>query len=140
MGLKRQEFYEGAALHLLVRGGYVRRVRYAPPFFLFNEKVAVLLKYCAKSRSPWNFTFTPNEQEQLEAEATECQTEIGLICGSDGVAVVSYEAFASLIFPTSAAVRIACYRVHGGHYDVSGPAGGLTRKISPSRWQKILDN
>jgi len=34
MAIKKQEFYEGAALHLLVRGGAITSIRYELPFFV----------------------------------------------------------------------------------------------------------
>jgi site-specific DNA-cytosine methylase len=74
MGIRKQEFYEGAALHLLVRGGKVTNIRYRPPLFVINRKYCVLLKYSTKIRSPWGFTFTPAEQKLLRAVAAECRT------------------------------------------------------------------
>jgi len=53
LAIKKQEFYEGAALHLLARSGRLSSVRYAAPFFLLNNELTVLLKYSTKGRSPW---------------------------------------------------------------------------------------
>jgi site-specific DNA-cytosine methylase len=55
--IRKQEFYEGAALHLAARTGRVRSLRYEQPFFRFNETLAVMLKYSTGVRSPWAFTF-----------------------------------------------------------------------------------
>ena len=43
MAIKKQEFYEGAALHLLARTGTVASMRYNAPFFIFNDRVLGLL-------------------------------------------------------------------------------------------------
>jgi hypothetical protein len=139
MALKKQEFYEGAALHLIAKSGNVKSVRYEPPFFVFNEKVSVLLKYSTRGRSPWGFTFTPDEQRGLGARSLGMTTLVGLICGSDGIAAVSYRSFIDVAPITQASVHIACYRAHGEHYEVCGPVGALGRKVAPSSWQKILD-
>jgi hypothetical protein len=56
MGIKKQEFYEGAALHILAQAGTIRSITYAAPFFTLNEELLVLLKYSTKGRSPWAFT------------------------------------------------------------------------------------
>lgn len=72
MAIKKQEFYEGAALHLLVRSGRVTSIRYDSPLFLVNNQVLVLLKYSTKGRSPWGFTFTTDEQALLRKNGT-CQ-------------------------------------------------------------------
>jgi hypothetical protein len=86
MAIKKQEFYEGAALHLLARAGDIASIRYDPPFFLLNEELLVLLKYCTKGRSPWGFTFTSDEQMILQRRASQSRIVIGLVCGADGVA------------------------------------------------------
>ena len=84
MGIKKQEFYEGAALHILARSGRVGGIRYDAPFFIVNDRLLVHLKYSTRSRSPWGFTFDADEQALLETKATEHNIVIGLICGADG--------------------------------------------------------
>jgi hypothetical protein len=138
MAIKKQEFYEGAALHLLVRGGAVTSIRYDPPLFLVNNRLAVLLKYSTRGRSPWGFTFMPDEQFVLQNRASESKIVIGLICGADGVAAFTYDDYRSVAATRESAVHIACYRQHGEHYEVNGPDGTLDRKVAPSNWQRIL--
>jgi hypothetical protein len=152
MAIKKQEFYEGAALHLLARTGRIAGVRFDAPFFLLNNRCLVLLKHSTKGRSPWSFTLTENEQSQLremaaknartqlKKSANRYKTKFGLICGDDGVVALDYEEYLSITAPGTAAVHIACYRKHGEHYEVCGPGGSLPRKIAPSSWQKILDD
>lgn len=137
MAIKKQEFYEGAALHLLVRGGAIRSLTYAPPFFTANSDTLLLLKYSTKNRSPWNFTFTHSEQRLLE-ESRPDHKIIALICASDGVAALRYEDYRRIAPRAAATVHIACTRLYGEHYEVSGPEGSLPRKISPSAWSRIL--
>ena len=139
MAIKKQEFYEGAALHILMRVSGCLNIQYQVPFFVLNNQVAVLLKYSTKNRSPWGFTFSSDERGSLEAKACASDTVIGLVCGSDGVAVVTYEAYKSIIGAKSGAVHVACYRRYGEHYEVRGPACTLKKKISPSSWLRILD-
>jgi hypothetical protein len=139
MAIKKQEFYEGAALHLLARTGGVTSIRYKAPFFLVNERLLVLLKYSTRGRSPWGFTFTPDEQTLLQEQASKLKTVIGLICGSDGVAAFTCEAYLRIAAPRKSAVHIACYRQHGEHYEVNGPDGRLDGKVSPSNWRRILE-
>lgn len=138
MGIKKQEFYEGAALHLLARSGLVTSLRYNPPFFEMNSNTLVLLKYSTKGRSPWGFTFMPEEQVALREKAGVGNTIIGLVCGSDGVACLDYTSYLGIAAIRDTALHISCYRNHGQHYEVSGPDGILGRKIAPSNWQKIL--
>ena len=139
MAIKKQEFYEGAALHLLVRSGLVESISYKAPFFTCNNRVSVLLKYTTKSRTPWGFTFTTDEQAALKLRALESAVIIGLVCGADGVAAFSLESFLAITAASKGAVHIACFRRHGEHYEVSGPDGVFSRKVAPSNWLRILE-
>lgn len=138
MGIKKQEFYEGAALHLLARAGGITSIRYETPFFVINEHLVVHLKYSTKIRSPWGFTFTPDEQGLLQARALTTRAVIALVCGADGIAAFGYEAFLKIAPVRRSAVHIACYRQHGKHYEVNGPNGTLDGKVAPSDWKRIL--
>jgi len=139
MTIKKQEFYEGAALHLLARGGRITSLRYEAPYFLFNGTLRVLFKYSTKNRSPWGFTFAPEECAMLRQGSPKAKTVIGLICGGDGVAAISSNSFLNVTAGKNGAIHIACYRNHGEHYEVSGPSGTIKGKVAPSTWQNILD-
>lgn len=139
MAIKKQEFYEGAALHLAARTGQITGLRYEAPFFFFNDRLAVLLKYSTKNRSPWGFTFTADEQKLLQARAGDTDTAIGLICGADGIAAFGYEAYLHVAAPRPGAIHVSCRRLHGEHYEVAGPDGILKRKVAPSSWQKLFE-
>lgn len=138
MAIKKQEFYEGAALHLLARTGVITSIRYEPPLFIVNDRFIVLLKYSTRGRSPWGFTFRPDEQELLRQKSAQLDTIIGLVCGSDGVAAFTYNEYLTVATPRNAPVHIACYRDHGEHYEVNGPDGRLNGKVAPSNWQRII--
>lgn len=139
MAIKKQEFYEGAALHLLARTGAISSIEYDAPFFILNEQLLALLKYSTKGRSPWGFTFTTDEQSVLQLRATESEIVIGLVCGADGVAAVTYDAYLKIATPRDSAIHIACYRQHGEYYAVKGPEGKLDGKVAPSDWLRILE-
>lgn len=139
MTIRKQEFYEGAALHQLVRGGKITSLKYEPPLFTINNELLVCLKYSTKGRSPWGFTFTIDEQRLLQVRAKAFDLVLGLICGSDGIATISYEDFRAISGPKMSAKHISCYRKHGKHYGVFGPEGELDRKIAPLVWQRILE-
>ncbi len=138
MAIKKQEFYEGAALHILARSGAITGIKYEPPLFLVNNHLLVLLKYSTRGRSPWGFTFMPDEQMLLSKRGAESKIIIGLICGADGVAAFSYDTYLKIATLRDSAIHLACYRKHGEHYEVSGPDGTFERKVSPSNWQRIL--
>jgi hypothetical protein len=139
MAIKKQEFYEGAALHLLARTGGITTVRYEAPFFILNSHLLIYLKYSTRGRSPWGFTFMPDEQVLLQTRASKFEVMIGLICGADGVAALSYQGYNRIATVRRSAVHVACYRKHSEYYDVNGPDGRLDEKIAPSNWRKILE-
>lgn len=138
MAIQKQEFYEGAALHVIARSGKVSSIHYDAPFFLFNDRLLVLLKYSTKARSPWGFTFTTSEQISLEARASKFETAVALVCGADGIAAFSYDLYAGIAPRGPSAIHIACYRQHGEHYEINGPCGALEKKIAPANWQRML--
>lgn len=140
MAIRKQEFYEGAALHLLVRAGGIRDIQYAKPFFVINSGIFVYVKYSTKGRSPWGFTFMPEEQRVLEERANEANVVIGLVCGGDGIAALHYNYYCTIANGTNLPIHVSCSRRHGQQYKVSGPAGELSRKIPPSLWQRIVVN
>jgi hypothetical protein len=138
MSIRKQEFYEGAALHQIACGSTVSSIRYEPPFFRLNEAFLVLLKHCTKNRSPWGFTFSHAEQTLLREKATELRLVVGLICGADGIAALDGDSLFSIAALNNSAVHIACFRRHGQYYEIKGPDGTLEGKVPPSRWQRLL--
>jgi hypothetical protein len=138
MAIQKQEFYEGAALHQLIRGCGRVRIAFVVPFFELNDGIRVYLKYSTGVRSPWGFTFMPEEQRLLASQAEGLPIVIGLVCGSDGVATVPLKLLLSIARPRDVAVRVACARRHREHFEVSGPDGQAPGKIPPSSWQRLL--
>ena len=137
MGIQKQEFYEGAALHQLVRNGSGVSLRYVSPIFVVDDRLQLHLKYSAGKRSPWGFTFTRDEQSMLNKISAQLPVIIGLICGADGVVAVPYSEYQSVALLKETAVRISCYRRHREHFEVIGPDGTVSRKIPSSDWRRI---
>lgn len=140
MTIAKQAFYEGAALHLVARSGEITSIQYDAPFFLLNNRFFALLKYSTKGRSPWGFTFWPEEQTLLRKKSNRNSIVLGLVCGADGVAALTYKSYLTIASPRTSTIRLSCYRQHNEHYEVNGPDGTLPRKISPSTWVRILMN
>jgi hypothetical protein len=138
MAIQKQEFYEGAALHQLIRGSAGATVAHWPPLFVFDDQLQVHLKYSTGKRSPWGFTFMPEEQVLLSERSRVLPLVIGLVCGADGVAALPYEAYANVAPVKAAALHVACYRRHREHFQVRGPDGVLPTKIAPSDWVRLL--
>jgi hypothetical protein len=141
MGIQKQEFYEGAALHQLIRGSSgVTSIVHAPPFFIVDGGLQVHLKYSTGKRSPWAFTFVPDEQLLLHQHAQKMRLVIGLICGADGVAALPYEEYIRIAQIKRMALRVSCRRSHREHFEVGGPDGTLPGKVAPSDWTRLLES
>ena len=140
MAIQKQEFYEGAALHLLVRNAGEVNLRYDHPFFVADERLLIHIKHSTKKRSPWGFTFTPDEQVALEQRSTKLSVWLGLVCGADGVAAVGYDEYRRIAQLRDSSIHVACYRRHRQHYEVSGPDGTIDRKVAPSEWHRLLES
>lgn len=138
MGIQKQEFYEGAALHQLIRGSNGIEIVHVPPFFVVDGSLQVHLKYSTGKRSPWGFTFMPDEQLLLQRRAQQMPLVIGLICGADGVAALPYDAFIKVAQVKSMALRVSCRRNHREHFEVVGPDGTLPGKVAPSEWVRLI--
>lgn len=138
MGIQKQEFYEGAALHLLLRSGTDARISYESPCFVIDDRLIIHLKYSTAKRSPWGFTFTPEEQRLLKERCMHRALSIGLVCGHDGIASLPYSHYIKIAPISELAHRITCARLHRQHFEISGPHGTLSRKVPPSDWANLL--
>lgn len=138
MPIQKQEFYEGAAIHQLIRGSPGVRVSYVPPLFVFDKRLQVHLKYSTAKRSPWSFTFMPDEQALLRKRSEMLPLVIGLICGSDGIAALPYEGYVYIASKQDAALRVSCRRNHREHFEITGPDGTLPSKIAPADWSNLM--
>jgi len=138
MAIQKRDFYEGAALHQIIRGSPQASVCYSPPLFVFNGRIQVHLKYCTAKRSPWNFTFAADEQVLMQQWAQAGPLVMGLICGADGIAALPYHAYDQVAGIRDVALHLACRRRHREHFEVVGPIGTLPQKIAPSDWARLL--
>jgi hypothetical protein len=139
MTIQKQQFYEGAALHILACNGGLNRLRYDRPFFRLNDELMVYFKYSTKNRSPWGFTFASAEQRLLHTKMPRLGIVIALVCGSDGVAALDGDQYQAIATERPTAIHLSCCRLHGEHYDISGPDGTLARKVAPSKWPRLLE-
>ena len=140
MGIQKQEFYEGAALHQLIRASSgTMSIVYAPPLFVIDGGLQVHLKYSTGKRSPWGFTFMPDEQLLLQQHSQKMRLVIGLVCGADGVVALPYEDYVRVAQVKNIALRVSCRRNHREHFEVGGPDGTLPSKVAPSEWIRLLE-
>jgi hypothetical protein len=138
MSISKIEFYEGAAIHRLIRSLGDVRVRIDGDTLVVNEGCRVYTKYCTRTRGPWTFTFAPTERRVLVEHSSTIPLVIGLVCGADGIAALRFEEFALVTGSRDGQVAVACARRYNEHFAVSGPACELGYKIAPSEWSRIF--
>jgi hypothetical protein len=138
VAIQKQEFYEGAALHQLLRRSGRVEVDYSNPFFVVDRKISVYFKYSTSTRTPWGFSFPEGERQATAAQAKKFPLVYGLVCGGDGVVALPHGQFRALSLDFSGAVWLSCSRRHREHFEVSGPYGKLPFKIAPSAWPNLL--
>ena len=138
MPIQKQEFYEGAALHQLIRGSRGTHIVFATPFFVLDSRLQVHLKYSTAKGSPWAFTFTPDEQALMSERAQAMPMVIGLVCGGDGIAALPFEKFVRVAARRDTALHVSCYRKHREHFEINGPDGTVPGKVPPSDWTRLL--
>ncbi len=138
MAIQKQEFYEGAAIYQLLRSAGPQLITFELPFLLVAGGPILYIKHSTQKRSPWGFTLTTEERRSIKARTAGQIAWIGLVCGSDGIAGITYQELVTLLLPGEGVSRIACRRLHREQYQVSGPAGELPHKVPPSRWPYLL--
>lgn len=137
MPIRKQEYYEGAALHRLLRTNRVREIAYVNSTFVVNGYV-LHLKYSTATRSPWGFTFKPAEQQVLAKRRADNPIVLGLVCGADGVCALPYDEYLQIAPIQPTALRVSCARAQREHYVVQGPSGLLNSRVSLAAWQEII--
>lgn len=132
------EFYHGAALVRVMDDRRCKAVsKHGLLGYVVNQEIFVLLKYTAKSRSPWGFTFDLEDILRcVEMKAKYSRLVVGLICAGDGICALEWAEVDKLLNQTPG--RIAAGRKHNESYAVWGTAGEWKRKISLKRWPELL--
>lgn len=137
MAIKKQEYYEGAALFKIINSAKKISISRETPFFLLDDKRRIYLKYSTANQAPWSFTFSLSEQSLIAKNYRE-PVIIGLICGGDGVVALPSSLLMEIANFIGVNFSISCRRSHGSYYEVAGPDGISRKKIAPSDWDRML--
>lgn len=132
------EFYHGAFVRaVVVEFGLPIEIAVADESgrvdsFSFNGQVAVHIKHSEKRMSPWQFTFTrDNIEELIKLDSKFASMFICFVCGTDGFVCISPDEFLNVTGPAKSEtywIRVA--RPRNRMYEVSGNDGTLDFKIS----------
>jgi hypothetical protein len=135
--IDKQEFYHGAALIRLLNDPRCKSLTRHQMGYCVNGAVFVLLKYTTKHRSPWRYTFTDEEINQIHESAGRfVETIIVFINAGDGISALSLEELDTVLGPSIGWISMA--RKFNEQYAVSGSRGSLKHKISLTRWPALV--
>jgi hypothetical protein len=134
--LDEYEFYHGALIRaLVVELGLPLEIKVDDAAgridsFVIDKKVAIHIKHSTKRLSPWQFTFSrANVEELIDLDHRHHQLFICLICGDDGFLCITPEEFLEVSGPAkSETYWIRAERPRNKMYEVSGNAGTLSIK------------
>ncbi|MBU1852335.1 MAG: hypothetical protein KJ995_08035 [Candidatus Omnitrophica bacterium] len=146
MAIREIESVYGAVLYRLINNsGRALSVGYIPNdsrgFFLVNEKVPLCIKYATKKISPWVFTFTKKQQDDLqEVRDIYGSAVIVFVCGHDGVCAVRFDEFKEVLdYYHEEVENVTVRRKRREKYSVSGSDGELKHKVGDNYFPKIID-
>ena len=135
--IDKQEFYWRAAIVRLLEDSRCTNVQKNEYGYVVNSSVFVFLKYSTKARTPWGFTFSNEEIMRLNQISSQYdKIVVGLICGGDGVCAVDWFQLRTLLVDKPG--WISARRNFNERYGVTGPAGGLDRKIPLQSWPLLI--
>ncbi len=135
--IDKQEYYHGVVIVRLLDDHRFRSVSKSEGCYLCNEGVLVNIKYSTKNRSPWSFSFSPDELRRIEhLAASGTAIVIALVCGGDGVCALELEELREIGVASEGAITVR--RGFRRLFSVSGPVGSLEHKISHSRLNDLV--
>jgi len=110
--------------------------------YVLDGRLGLYIKYSSKRLSPWRFSFLKTHQEEIEIlKNTYSEVCVSLVCGIDGVAVLSHQQLKEVLDEEFDSIEsISVKRRRSGMYDVRGSNGKLRFKVAQSDCpRKILD-
>ena len=109
---------------------------------IINKKIALFMKSTTKAVSPWRFSFTKENQVDLQTlnDISE-YTFLILICAKDGIVCLSYRELKIILDEQFDNMEwIAASRRKKESYQLSGSNGKLDFKVSDSDFISKLSN
>lgn len=108
-----------------------------------KEFIGIYIKYTKKPRSPWNFNFVKEHQEEIDILNDSCkECFVAFVCGTDGIALISYDELKQLLDDNfEQSERIGIKRKPKGNYWLKGRDGKLEKSVTNAELgEKIYKN
>lgn len=144
MTIADYHFYHGAALSVLVsRNEFtgLSRITDLGPAYAINNMIGLYVKHASNKRSPWQFTFHPDHQNEIRQlfDRFHERTFVAFVCGDTGICLLSYGQYSATLqedFTTQKPLNVRRPRGHG--FRVSGQGGSLRNIIPLNRFPEGL--
>ena len=104
--IKEFEFYHGAVLTNLLHGsGQSVTIEPFPSesnaSYIINKNIGLFIKHSAKRMSPWRFSFAQEHQNEiLEMKNKLGELFLSLVCGEDGIVILSFDELKEILNET----------------------------------------
>lgn len=134
MKIQEKDIYHGAALTQIVEHSSFKALNRASEkygHYLVNTDHHVLVKYRKLTRSPYVFTFQPDEINHLAATLdSQDNVFFCFVCGKETVCALEKSEILTVLNPTSSVTQFVRIEIpKGGSCHVSGSAGKLPRTV-----------
>lgn len=139
--------YEGIVLrHLIKHDDPVRVTEIGDKLghFCLNDDAFLLVKYSSRDRSPWRFTFRPDDIRTLIHDQNQGGlfggSYVCLVCGLESLCALREEEWSTLLdlTMTEGQQTITVRRDPQSSFEVAGSSGKLDRKVPASRFPGLI--
>jgi len=138
--------YDGIVLRRLAKYGEpfeVAEIGDKAGHYCLNEGAFLLVKYASRNRSPWQFTFRPDDIDTLVNDQKEGGlfggSYVCLVCGYNSLCALEEAEWSSLFdFDVTGQQTVVVRRDPRSSFEVTGSLGKLDRKIPASRFPSLI--
>lgn len=114
----------------------------ANSYSINDNQIGLHIKYLRRNSSPWNFTFTKQQQEELRIMyEMHDHCFLVFVCGDDGITCIHYDELKIVLdefYEEQEWVKLS--RLSGQSYSVSGKDGKLNHKLRNSDFpSKVIE-
>lgn len=143
--IKEFEFYHGVIFTKLIHESNSRIL--IEPFptesnasYIINSKVGIYIKHSTKRLTPWRFSLSKIHQDEiLQMKDKLEEVFLLLVCGEDGVVVLSFNELKRILDEVHGEVEwISATRTPRKEYAVKGSDGSLGKKVGKNEFPRKI--
>lgn len=142
--IKDFEFYHGVVLTKVAQSDNNVTIRSYPSSsnctYVVNDSIGLYIKHSSNRLSPWGFSFMKGHQDEIQEMANKLdKVFVALVCGSDGIACLSFEELKIVLDDNHEDIEwVRISRRPREKYAVKGSNGKLKFKIAHNHFPNRL--